>query len=71
MVIQYMVKKSALDLDARREIFDLVAEYPGLHFREILRRVGLSDSNAACSSIISRRAAPQRRRWPAKAAPGR
>ena len=42
-----LVKKSALDLDARRELFELISNYPGLHFREILRRVNMSSSNVS------------------------
>jgi predicted transcriptional regulator len=34
-----------LDLETRREIFDLISNYPGLHFREILRRLGISSGN--------------------------
>jgi predicted transcriptional regulator len=34
-----------LDLETRREIFELISEYPGLHFREILRRLEISSGN--------------------------
>lgn len=41
------IRKSALDLDARRELFELISRFPGLHLREIIRRVGMSPSNAS------------------------
>jgi predicted transcriptional regulator len=34
-----------LDLETRREIFELISEFPGLHFREILRRLDISSGN--------------------------
>jgi predicted transcriptional regulator len=34
-----------LDLETRREIFDLISNFPGLHFREILRRIDISSGN--------------------------
>ena len=34
-----------LDLETRREIFELISEYPGLHFREILRRLEISSGS--------------------------
>ena len=34
-----------LALDTRRAIFELIVEYPGLHFREIVRRINMSPSN--------------------------
>ncbi|MCK4718093.1 MAG: winged helix-turn-helix transcriptional regulator, partial [Thermoplasmata archaeon] len=34
-----------LALDTRRALFDLVTEFPGLHFREIVRRSDMSSSN--------------------------
>lgn len=34
-----------LDLETRREIFALISEFPGLHFREILRRLNISSGN--------------------------
>lgn len=34
-----------LDLETRREIFELISRFPGLHFREILRRLKISSGN--------------------------
>lgn len=34
-----------LELEIRREIFDLISKFPGLHFREILRRLETSSGN--------------------------
>ena len=34
-----------LDLETRREIFELISEVPGLHFRELLRRLDISSGN--------------------------
>lgn len=34
-----------LDLETRRRIFELISEFPGLHFREILRRLDISSGN--------------------------
>jgi predicted transcriptional regulator len=34
-----------LDLETRREIFELITDFPGLHFREILRRLDISSGN--------------------------
>lgn len=34
-----------LDLETRREIFELISNFPGLHFREILRRMSISSGN--------------------------
>jgi predicted transcriptional regulator len=34
-----------LDLETRREIFELISNFPGLHFREILRRLDISSGN--------------------------
>ncbi|UCG70314.1 MAG: winged helix-turn-helix transcriptional regulator [Thermoplasmata archaeon] len=34
-----------LDLETRREIFELISNFPGLHFREILRRLDTSSGN--------------------------
>ncbi len=34
-----------LDLETRRELFDLISKFPGLHFREILRRLDISSGN--------------------------
>jgi predicted transcriptional regulator len=31
-----------LDLETRRELFELISNFPGLHFREILRRLNIS-----------------------------
>ena len=37
--------EKALKLESRRMIYDVVSQYPGLHFREIVRRVEMSSSN--------------------------
>lgn len=34
-----------LDLETRRMIFELITDFPGLHFREILRRLDISSGN--------------------------
>jgi len=34
-----------LDLETRREIFELISDFPGLHFREMLRRLEISSGN--------------------------
>lgn len=34
-----------LDLETRRDIFELISKFPGLHFREILRRLKISSGN--------------------------
>lgn len=34
-----------LDLETRRELYELISKYPGLHFREILRRLDISSGN--------------------------
>ncbi len=34
-----------LDLETRREIFELISNFPGLHFREVLRRIDISSGN--------------------------
>lgn len=34
-----------LDLETRRQIFELISDFPGLHFREILRRLDISSGN--------------------------
>lgn len=34
-----------LDLETRRELFELISKFPGLHFREILRRLDISSGN--------------------------
>ncbi|UCE38030.1 MAG: winged helix-turn-helix transcriptional regulator [Thermoplasmata archaeon] len=34
-----------VDLETRRDIFDLISNFPGLHFREILRRLEISSGN--------------------------
>ncbi len=36
------MEESALNLDSRRKIYDLIEENPGLHFREIERRTGIA-----------------------------
>lgn len=38
-------REDDLALDTRRSLFELILEYPGLHFREIVRRSGMSSSN--------------------------
>ncbi len=38
-----MVKE--IELETRREIFDLITDFPGLHFREILRRLDISSGS--------------------------
>ena len=44
-----MVEKidKALELEARREIFEAISSFPGIHFREILRRVHLPHSSVS------------------------
>ena len=37
--------KKELELETRREIFELISGFPGLHFREILRRLDTSSGN--------------------------
>ncbi len=37
--------KNKFELETRRVIFELVNEVPGLHFREIMRRLGISTGN--------------------------
>ncbi len=37
-----MEERSALELDSRKKIYDLIQENPGLHFREIERRTGIA-----------------------------
>lgn len=39
-----MAKKDALELDTRKEIYRLVSESPGLHYREICRRLDINAS---------------------------
>jgi len=39
--------RKALTLETRRAMFELVTQFPGLHFREILRRLEMSSSNLA------------------------
>jgi predicted transcriptional regulator len=34
-----------LDLETRRELYELITKFPGLHFREILRRLDISSGN--------------------------
>ncbi len=34
-----------IDLETRRELFELISNFPGLHFREILRRLDISSGN--------------------------
>jgi predicted transcriptional regulator len=34
-----------MDLESRRQIFELITDFPGLHFREILRRLDISSGN--------------------------
>ena len=34
-----------LEMETRREIFELISSCPGLHFREILRRMDISSGN--------------------------
>jgi predicted transcriptional regulator len=34
-----------LDLETRRELYELISKFPGLHFREILRRHDISSGN--------------------------
>lgn len=34
-----------LDLETRRELYELISKFPGLHFREILRRLEISSGN--------------------------
>jgi predicted transcriptional regulator len=34
-----------IDLETRRELFELITDFPGLHFREILRRLDISSGN--------------------------
>ncbi|MDG6220353.1 MAG: winged helix-turn-helix transcriptional regulator [Candidatus Thermoplasmatota archaeon] len=38
-------KRDDLALETRRAIYEVVADFPGLHFREIVRRLGMSPSN--------------------------
>ena len=34
-----------IELETRRELFELITDFPGLHFREILRRLDISSGN--------------------------
>ena len=39
--------EKALELEARRVIFEIVSRFPGLHFRELLRRLNIPHSSVS------------------------
>jgi len=40
-----IANENILELETRRQIYNLILEYPGLHFREITRKINLSTGN--------------------------